>query len=123
MAPPGRPGHACRVVLLHRDDSLTIGRKAREHYNRLAARYEMKGMGIPQLWCGIELTFLPDTILMHQTAYRKHFVEHWRKHPVHLMTVTPHLSPIKEDALRYKAEAPGHTSPGAASTAAWPTGY
>jgi hypothetical protein len=55
------------------DDSLTIGRKAREHYNRLTARYEM----------------------MHQTDYRKHFFEHWRKHPVHPMTVTPHVSLIK----------------------------
>ena len=56
------------------DDSLTIDRKAREHYNRLAAQYEMKNMGIPQLWCGIEFTFLPDVIILHQTAYRKHFV-------------------------------------------------
>ena len=27
------------------------------------------------------------------------------------MTVTPHLTPIKDDALHYKAEAPGHTDP------------
>ncbi len=85
--------------LLHVDDSLTIGRKAREHYNRLAARYEIKDVGMPQTWCGIEFIFLPDTIILHQTAYRKHFVEHWRKHPVRIMTVTPHLSPIKQDAL------------------------
>ncbi len=57
-------------------------------------------MGIPQTWCGIEFTFFPDTIILHQTAYRKHFVEHWYKHRVHPMTVTPCLSPIKDDALR-----------------------
>jgi hypothetical protein len=54
-------------------------------------------MGIPRLWCDIEFTFLPDTILMHKTNYRKHFVNHWRKHSVHPMTVTPRLSPMKED--------------------------
>ncbi len=27
------------------------------------------------------------------------------------MTVTPHLSPVKEDALHYKADAPGHNQP------------
>ncbi len=93
------------------DDSLTIGRKAREYYNRLTARYEMKDMGIPQLWCGIEFTFLPETIILHQTACRKHFVEHRRKHPVHPMTVTPHLSLSKEDAIRYKEDAPGQAEP------------
>ncbi len=67
----------------------------------------MKDMGIPQTWCGIEFTFLPDTIILHQTAYRKHCVEHWRKHPVHPMSVTPHLSPIKDDTLRYKEDASG----------------
>ncbi len=41
------------------DDSLTIGRQA---------RYEMKDMGIPKTWCGIEFTFLPDVIIMHQAA-------------------------------------------------------
>jgi hypothetical protein len=40
-------------------------------------------MGIPQMWFGIQFMFLSDTILMHQTAYSKHFVENWRKHPVH----------------------------------------
>ncbi len=45
--------------LLHVDDLLTIGRKAREHYNRLTARYEMKDMmGILHLWCDIEFMFL-----------------------------------------------------------------
>ncbi len=47
MAPPGRPSQsrpqaAAAGFLLHVDESLTIGRKAREHYNRLlAARYEI----------------------------------------------------------------------------------
>jgi hypothetical protein len=118
---PATPASRC-YFLMHMDDSLTMGRKAGEHYNRPAARYEMKDMSLPQLWCGIEFTLLPGTILMHQTAYRKHFAQHWRKHPVHPLTVTPHLSPIKDDALRYKADAPGHTSPGTASTVAWPTG-
>ncbi len=54
--------------LLHVNDSLTIDRKAREHYNGLAAQYEMKDISIAQLWCGIKFTLLPDTILMHQTA-------------------------------------------------------
>jgi hypothetical protein len=107
---PATPASCC-YALLHVDDSLTIGRQALEHYNRLAARYEMKDMGIPQTWCGIEFTFLPDTIILHQTAYCKHFVERWRKHPVHPMTVPPHLSPIKEDALRYKEDASGHSEP------------
>ena len=107
---PATPASRC-YFLLHVDDSLTIGRQARKHYNQLAARYEMKDMGIPKTWCGIEFTFLPDVIIMHQTAYRKHFFEHWRKHPVHPMTVTPRLSPIKDDALLYKEDAPGHTEP------------
>jgi hypothetical protein len=72
----------------------------------------MKDMGIPPTWCGIEFTFLLDTIILHQTAYRKHLVEHWRKHPAHPMIVTPGLSPIKDDALRYKADAPGHIEGG-----------
>ncbi len=68
-------------------------------------------MGTPQRWCGIEFTFLPGTTLMHQTANRKHFVEHGRTHPVHPMTVTPHFSPIKEGTLRYKADTPSHHEP------------
>ena len=45
-------------LLLHVDDSLLIGRKARQHYNALAARYEMKFFGQPKLWCGLEFEFL-----------------------------------------------------------------
>ncbi len=48
---------------------------------------------------------------MHQTAYRRDFVERGRHHAVRPMAVTPHLSAIKEDALRYKADAPGHNEP------------
>ncbi len=50
---------------------------------------------------------------MHHTAYRKHFVWYWRKHPVPPMTltVTPHLSPIREDTLRCKTDAPVHHEP------------
>ena len=86
--------------LLHVDDSLTVGRKARQHYDKLASRYEMKDMGIPKLWCGIEFAFQKDVILLHQSAYRKYFVEHWRNHPVHPIVFTPYLTPLKEDALR-----------------------
>ncbi len=53
----------------------------------------MKDLGIPRR-CGIEYAFLSDTTIMHHTAYGKYFGEHVRQHPVHLMTVTPHSSPI-----------------------------
>ena len=42
--------------LLHVDDSITVGRNARTHYDRLAAHYEMKDMGVPTTWCGIGAT-------------------------------------------------------------------
>ena len=80
------PDSRC-YFLLHVDDSLTIGRNARKHYDHLAQHYEMKDMGTPDTWCGIEFTFLPDTIILHQTAYRKYFVQHWANHPVHPMKV------------------------------------
>ncbi len=81
-------------------------------------------MGIPHLWCGIEFKFLPGTLIMHQTAYRKHFVEHGRKRPVHPMTVTPHLSPpSRRMPYATRRTHPTTTSPGTASTAAWQTGW
>ncbi len=64
-------------------------------------------MDIRQLKCNVP----HGHDLKHQTAYCKHFVEHWRKHAVHPMMVTPQLSPIREDALRYKEDAPGHNEP------------
>ncbi len=67
--------------LLHVEDSLTIGGNACKHYNQLALHCEMKDMGLPDTCCGIEFTFLPDTIILHQTAYRKYFVQHWATHP------------------------------------------
>ena len=101
--------HASRCYfLLHVDDSLTIGRKARQHYDKLASRYEMKDMGLPKLWCGIEFEFKKDVILLHQTAYRKYFVDHWRHHPVHPMVFTPHLTPLKADPLRSLDDQPSH---------------
>ena len=104
--------HSRCYFLLHVDDSLTIGRNARKHYDLLAQHYEMKDMGIPDLWCGIEFTFLPDTILLHQTAYRKHFVQHWTNHPVHPMKVTQHLSPLNANALsKIPDDAPEHNDP------------
>ncbi len=39
------------------DDSFIIGYKALESYNRLVSQYEMKYMGIPQLWCRILVLF------------------------------------------------------------------
>ena len=95
--------------LLHVDDSLTIGRNARQHYDKLAARYEMKDMGVPKLWCGIEFAFRKDKILLHQAAYRQYFVEHWRNHPVHPMCVTPHLTPLPQGALPFLDNELWHT--------------
>ena len=97
---PAEPNSRC-FFLLHVDDSITIGRKAREHYERLAAHYQMKDLGLPTTWCGIQFTFLPDVLLLHQTAYKAQFVASWRTHPTHPMHVTPHLSPMNSgDDLR-----------------------
>ena len=69
----------------------------------------MKDMGIPDTWCGIELTFLPNTIDLHQTPYRKYFVQHWAKHPVHLMKVSRHILPLNANALsKIPVDAPQH---------------
>ena len=98
--------------LLHVDDSITIGRKAREHYDRLASRYQMKDLGLPTTWCGIQFTFLPDVLLLHQTAYKTQLVHSWRTHPTHPMHVTPHLSPMNTgDDLRNLDDLPAVDAP------------
>ena len=86
--------------LLHVDDSITMGRNARKHYDRLAARYDMKDMGVPTTWCGIQFEFLPHKIVLHQAAYREYVVNHWANHPKHPMRATPHLSPMNSADLR-----------------------
>ncbi len=108
MDDPNEPDSRC-YFLLHVDDSLTIDRNARKHYDQLAQHYEMKEMGISDTWCGIEFTFLPDTIILQQTAYQKYFVQHWANHPVHPMKVSRHLSPLNATALsKLPADAPEH---------------
>ena len=77
-----------------------MGRNARKHYDRLAAHYDMKDMGVPTTWCGIQFEFLPHKIVLHQTDYRKYFVKYWANHPKHPMRATPHLSPMNSTDLR-----------------------
>ena len=96
--------------LLHVDDSITMGRNARKHYDRLAAHYEMKDMGVPTTWCGVQFEFLPHKIVLNQAAYREYFVEYWAKHPTHPMCTTPHLSPMNSADLRNLGGLPAEDS-------------
>ena len=59
----------------------------------------MKDMDTLDIWCAIECTFPPDTMILHQTSYRKYFVQHWANHLVHTMKVLTHLSPLNAHAL------------------------
>jgi hypothetical protein len=65
----------------------------------MAKQYEMKDMDTLDIWCGIECTFPPDTMILHQASYRKYFVRNWANHLVHTMKLLTHLSPLNANAL------------------------
>ncbi len=59
----------------------------------------MKDIGMPSTSCGIEFGFLPDN------SYRNYdTVKHLTNHPVHPITLKPHLSPLFTTALTSLAD-------------------
>ena len=87
-------GHT--YFLVHVDDTLSLGRNVDKHVAAIAAKYELRNLGIPTKWCGIAFEFLPKEIILHQRSYKTHFVQRWRNDPVHPMTVEPHLSALPQ---------------------------
>ena len=79
-------------MCLHVDDGIICGRNTKLHYDNLAAVYELKFLGRPVLFLGIQFEFLDNhMILLHQAAYAQHLLRYWQDHPEHpLDTSGPH---------------------------------
>ena len=79
-------------MCLHVDDGIICGRNTKMHYDNLAAVYELKFLGRPVLFLGVQFEFLDNhMIFLHQTAYAQHLLRYWQDHPEHpLDTSGPH---------------------------------
>ena len=82
------PTYTC----LHVDDGIICGRDAKLHYDKLATVYELKFLGRPALFLGLQFEFLSNNmIFLHQTAYAQHLLGYWQFHAEHPMdTSGPH---------------------------------
>jgi hypothetical protein len=56
---------------------------------------EIKDLGQPKLQCGLEFTFLPNEIFLHQKCYRCYVVEYRKTHGQYLMKIVPHRLYVK----------------------------
>ena len=73
-------------LLLHVDDGIIVGRNTKLHYDALAAVYELKFLGRPETFLGLQFEFLEGgKILLHQHAFVRQMLRHWAEHPDHPM--------------------------------------
>jgi hypothetical protein len=85
---PTGPTYMC----LHVDDGIICGRDTQRHYDNLAAVYDLKFLGRPALFLGLQFEFFSNNMIMlHQEAYAQHLLRYWQNHPDHAMdTSGPH---------------------------------
>ena len=79
-------------MCLHVDDGIICGRDTKRHYDNLAAVYDLKFLGRPALFLGLQFEFFSNSMIMlHQSAYAQHLLRYWQNHPDHPMdTRGPH---------------------------------
>jgi hypothetical protein len=75
-------------LVLHVDDGLMGGRHTQRYYDELAAKYEMKNLGCPDTFLGMEILHLPGgRVFIHAAQYIKDLLTHWARHPDHPIDV------------------------------------
>ena len=73
-------------LILHVDDGLMVGKDTETLFKRLAAVYDIKQMGRPHQFLGIQFEFLPEgRVFLHQRDYIRELLKFWEDHALHAM--------------------------------------
>ena len=73
-------------LILHVDDGLMVGKDTETLFKRLSAVYDIKHMGRPHQFLGIQFEFLPEgRVFLHQRDYIRELLKFWEDHALHAM--------------------------------------
>jgi hypothetical protein len=73
-------------LILHVDDGMMVGNDTEKLFKRLAAVYEIKHLGRPHMFLGIQFEFLPEgQVFLHQRDYIRELLKFWEDHALHAM--------------------------------------